>query len=84
MVGHDARPIRETIQAGRTLSAMTAPTIGDLWSPQTDAGVVGQVIVTLLVVGALVWLVRREKALVQLVLGIGMVVLAWYGFRAIH
>ncbi len=55
-----------------------------MWSPQTDAGVVAQVIVTLVVFGLLVWLVRREKALVQLVVGLGIVVLAWYGFRTIH
>jgi hypothetical protein len=36
------------------------------------------------VIGVAVWFVRREKALVQLVVGIGMVVLAWYGFRTIH
>ena len=58
--------------------------IADLWSPQTDAGVVAQVVITLLLIGGLVWLVRREKALVQLVVGVGMVVLAWYGVRAIH
>lgn len=66
------------------MSAVRAPAIGDLWSPQTDAGVVAQVIITLLVIGVVVWLVRREKALVQLVVGVGMVVLAWYGFRTIH
>lgn len=58
--------------------------IGDLWSPQTDAGVLAQVIITLVVIGVLIWFVRREKALVQLVVGVGMVVLAWYGFRTIH
>ncbi len=63
---------------------MPASAIGDLWSPQTDAGVVAQVFITLLVIGVVVWFVRREKALVQLVVGIGMVVLAWYGFRTIH
>lgn len=63
---------------------MPGSLIGDLWSPHTDAGVVAQVIITLLAVGALCWLTRREKALVQLVIGVGMVVLAWYGIRAIH
>jgi hypothetical protein len=66
------------------LSSAPASAIGDLWSPQTDAGVVAQVIITLVLIGVLVWLVRREKALVQLVVGVGMVVLAWYGFRTIH
>lgn len=63
---------------------MSAPAIADLWSPQTDAGVITQVIITLLLIGVSIWLVRREKALVQLVVGIGMVVLAWYGIRALH
>ncbi len=67
-----------------TAMTITAMTIGELWSPQTDAGVVAQVIITLAIVAGLVWLVRREKALVQLVLGVGMVVLAWYGLRALH
>jgi arginine exporter protein ArgO len=64
--------------------SLTAITIGELWSPQTDAGVVVQVTITLAIVAGLVWLVRRENALVQLVLGVGMVVLAWYGLRALH
>jgi len=62
----------------------TAVSIGELWSPQTDAGVVVQVLVTIALTAVALWLVRRERALVQLVLGIGMVVLAWYGVRAIH
>ena len=63
---------------------MTRVSIGDLWSPQTDAGVVAQVLVTIALIAVLVWFVRREKALVQLVVGIGMVVLAWYGIRGLH
>jgi len=63
---------------------MTPVSIGDLWSPQTDAGVVAQVLVTLGLIVVLVWFVRRERALVQLVVGIGMVVLAWYGIRGLH
>jgi hypothetical protein len=66
------------------LNAVLASAIGDLWSPQTDHGVVAQVVITMFVIGVAVWFVRREKALVQLVVGIGMVVLAWYGFRTIH
>jgi hypothetical protein len=84
VVGDDPRPCRQTLQARHELNAVPASAVGDLWSPQTDAGVVAQVIVTLVVIGVLVWLVRREKALVQLVVGVGMVVLAWYGFRTIH
>jgi hypothetical protein len=66
------------------MSALLASGIADLWSPQTDAGVIAQVIVTLLIIASSAWLARREKALVQLVVGIGMVVLAWYGIRASH
>lgn len=80
MVGHDPRTYRPTVQA---LSG-TGMSLGELWSPQTDGGVVAQVIITLAIVAGLVWAVRREKALVQLVLGVGMVVLAWYGLRALH
>lgn len=58
--------------------------IGELWSPQTDAGVLVQVIVTIALIVGLSWLVRRERALVQLIVGVGMIVLAWYGIRAIH
>lgn len=58
--------------------------IADLWSPQTDAAVGTQVIITLTFIAGLTWLVRRETALVQLVVGVGMVVLAWYGLRALH
>jgi hypothetical protein len=35
------------------------------------------------VTGALVAM-RREKTLVQLVIGIGMVVLEWFAFRTLH
>lgn len=58
--------------------------VGELWSPRTDGGVVAQVAVTIAVIASVAWLVRREKALVQLVLGVGMVVLAWYGIRGLH
>lgn len=58
--------------------------LGELWSPRTDAGVAGQVVATILIVVAVVWAVRRERSLVLLVVGIGMVVLAWYGVRALH
>jgi len=58
--------------------------MGELWSPRTDAGVLAQVIVTLVVIVGLVWAVRREPSLVQLVVGVGMVLLAWYGIRGLH
>jgi hypothetical protein len=55
-----------------------------LWSPRTDLGVLVQAIITLAIIAALTFAVRREKALVQLVIGIGMVVLAWFAFRTLH
>ncbi len=58
--------------------------LDELWSPHTDAGVVVQVLITVAIVAVLVWVVRKERALVQLVVGVGMVVLAWYGLRALH
>lgn len=58
--------------------------MGDLWSPRTDAGVLVQVIVTIVLVISLVWVVRRERSLVLLIVGVGMVVLAWYGIRGLH
>jgi len=65
-------------------NAVDAVQLGELWSPQTDGGVIVQVIATVTTVGCALWLVRRERALVQLVLGVGMVVLAWYGIRSLH
>lgn len=67
-----------------SLSRVPGSIVGDLWSPHTDAGVIAQIIVTLLVIIALSWFARRERAVVQLIIGVGMVVLAWYGIRAIH
>ena len=61
---------------------MTA--IADLWSPRTDGGVLTQVLVTIAVVVLLAWFVRRERALVLLVIGVGCVLLGWYGIRGLH
>jgi hypothetical protein len=58
--------------------------VNDLWSPRTDAGVIAQVVITILIIAILTWAVRRERSLVLLVVGIGTVVLAWYGVRGLH
>lgn len=58
--------------------------IGEIWSPRTDLGVLVEVIVAVVIIVSLAFAVRREKALVQLVIGIGMVVLAWFAFRTLH
>ncbi len=56
----------------------------DWWSPTTDAGVVVQVVVTILLGAALAVAVRRERSLVLLVVGVTMVLLGWYGIRGLH
>lgn len=58
--------------------------IASWWSPTTDAGVVVQVIVTLLVGTTLGLALRREQSLVLVVIGVTMVVLGWYGIRGLH
>lgn len=58
--------------------------IASWWSPTTDAGVVVQVIVTLLVGTTLGLALRREQSLVLVVIGVTMVVLGWYGMRGLH
>lgn len=54
------------------------------WSPTTDAGVLAQVVVTLLVASAVIVLVRQERSLVLLAVGVTLVVLGWYGIRSLH
>lgn len=54
------------------------------WSPATDAGVAIQLVITVLFAAVLIVLVRRERALVLLVVGVTMVVIGWYGIRSLH
>jgi len=58
--------------------------VDDVVFPATDAGVVGQVLGVLAVTIALVWLVRRERALVTLVIGVSLVLLGFFGLRGLH
>lgn len=74
MVGDDARADR---QADSTL-------IASWWFPETDAGVLVQVIVTLVIAITLGVAVRKERSLGLLVIGITMVTLGWYGIRGLH
>lgn len=67
-----------------TAAVSSAVRVGELWSPRTDAGVVAQVAVTIALVLVLSWFARREPAVVQLIAGVGLVLLAWYGVRALH
>lgn len=71
---------------GVRVLGMTAPQgkIRDVLLPDTDlaAGVQAVVIVVLMIVVAV--LVRKERALVQLTLGIGIFLLAMMGLRSLH
>lgn len=58
--------------------------VASWWFPETDAGVVVQVIVTLLIAIVFGVVVRKERSLVLLVIGITMVTLGWYGIRGLH
>jgi len=58
--------------------------VDDVLFPATDAGAVGQLLGVLAVTIAVLWLVRRERALVTLVIGISMVLLGFFGIRSLH
>ena len=58
--------------------------IASWWFPETDAGVVVQVVVTLLVAILIGVAVSKERSLVLLVIGITMVTMGWYGIRGLH
>ncbi|MEM1332354.1 MAG: hypothetical protein AAGG08_02755 [Actinomycetota bacterium] len=58
--------------------------VASWWSPQTDAGVVAQVVVTIIVGAAATVAARREPSLQLLAVGITMVLLGWYGIRGLH
>ena len=58
--------------------------IASWWFPETDAGVVVQVVVTLLAAILIGVAVRKERSLMLLVIGITMVTVGWYGIRGLH
>lgn len=58
--------------------------IRDLLYPRTDAGVLAQVILVAVAAVFVVVLVRRERALVVFTIGVTLVVLGFFGFRALH
>ena len=53
----------------------------DVLFPATDAGVIGQTLGVLAVTIAVVLLVRRERALVTLVIGVSLVLIGFFGVR---
>ena len=56
----------------------------DVLFPATDAGVIGQILGVLAVTIAVVRLVRRERALVTLIIGVSLVLLGFFGLRGLH
>lgn len=58
--------------------------IASWWFPTTDAGVIVQVVVTVLIGVVLGVLVRKESSLILLVAGVTLVTLGWYGIRGLH
>ena len=59
-------------------------TVRDVLLPATDRAVAIQLVVVLVVIAAALWFVRRERALVELVLGLGLVLVGLMGVRALH
>jgi hypothetical protein len=74
VVGDDARADRQAVP----------PLIASWWFPETDGGVVVQVVVTLIIAIAIGVAVRKERSLVLLVIGVTLVTLGWYGIRGLH
>lgn len=62
----------------------SATPIRDVLLPDSDRTALIQVVVVIVLTGAATYLVRRERALVQLVLGIGAVVLGLMAMRTLH
>lgn len=56
----------------------------ELLQPRTDAGVLAQVVVVLVVVGVLAWRARHAPDVLRLVLGAGMFTLGLFVLRAMH
>ena len=61
-----------------------ASAVGDLLLPATDAGVAAQVVGLVVVTALVLRLVRHERSLVTLTIGVSMVVLGLFGLRALH
>jgi hypothetical protein len=64
--------------------SVRASLIDDLLYPATDAGVVAQVVGVVVVTAIVATLVRRERSLVMFTFGASMVVLGFFGVRALH
>lgn len=56
----------------------------DLLQPRTDAGVLAQFVLLLLVTGVGVWFSRRQRDLLLLVLGLFVFAVGLFAMRAAH
>ncbi|MEX2625900.1 MAG: hypothetical protein WD225_03390 [Ilumatobacteraceae bacterium] len=56
----------------------------DLLLPRTDAGVLAQVLIVVVLTVLGVVVARRERAVVLLVVGVGVVLLGMMGVRGLH
>lgn len=56
----------------------------DLLLPRTDAGVLAQVIVAVVVFSGAAFTVRRNHDLLVFVAGLATVTAAWFGLRTLH
>ena len=56
----------------------------DVLLPRTDSGVAAQIVTVIVVVTVFAVLVRSERALVTLTVGLGLVVLGLVGVRGLH
>ncbi len=52
--------------------------------PRTDAGVLAQVVVVVAITVPALWAARRSKDAVALVLGLFLVIMAFFGLRTLH
>jgi hypothetical protein len=77
MVGISARHSRRT-------QRLTFLVVNDVLYPATDAGATGQILGVVAVTLALVWFGRGERALVTFTIGIALVLLGFFGLRAVH
>ncbi len=56
----------------------------DLLLPGTDGGVLGQLLVVSAVLALALVVVRRDRELRLLVVGIAVLTAAWFGLRSLH
>lgn len=56
----------------------------DIVWPRTDQGVIAQLVIVVLAVTVITFLVRRERSLVLVTVGAGLVLVGLMGVRGLH